>query len=65
MDHYTADKGVDKALFIILSLLTDKQAYFSETVKPNPQDLQRWTKHFCSDNKETEAATDFLSCQCF
>lgn len=28
MDRYTADKGVDKTAFIILSLVTDKQAWF-------------------------------------
>lgn len=27
MDRYTADKGVDKTAFIILSLVTDKQAW--------------------------------------
>lgn len=32
-DHYTADKGVDKAVFIILSALTEKQAFFSQTHK--------------------------------
>lgn len=37
-DHYTADKGLDKAVFIILSLLTDKQAYFSETHEQSPWD---------------------------
>lgn len=37
MDRYTADKGVDKTAFIILSLVTDKQVwvffFFYETLK--------------------------------
>lgn len=32
-DHYTADAAVDKAAFIILSPLTDKQAFSTETCR--------------------------------
>lgn len=35
-DRSAADKGVDKALLIILSLLTDKQACLSEAQKKSP-----------------------------
>lgn len=64
-DHYTADKGVDKAVFIILSLLTDKQAYFPETLKPSPQDSAPPAKCFCNHDKTAEAATYFFGWLCF
>lgn len=65
-DHYTADKGVDKAVFIILSLLTDKQAYFSETHKKSPQDLVPQAKCFCNDDKAVdEGSNDLFGCRCF
>lgn len=56
---------MEKAVSIILSLLKAKQAYFSETLKPNPQDLLHWTKCFCNDNKAMAETTDFFGCLCF
>lgn len=61
-DHYTADKGVDKAVFIILSLLTDKQAYFPETLKPSPQDSAPAAKCFCNHNKGGGGSISLAGC---
>lgn len=65
MGHYTADKGVDKIVFIILSLLTDKQAYFPETLKTSPQESVPQAKCFSNEDKAAEAATYFFSWLCF